>query len=199
MKIDINAVNKATLTEYTSIPISFEVRSKFYIELLENGLGGMVFSEKKIAIPYLRDYDTDMREHPFWWLRRFKLTNWNLIIARNDEIPIGGAAVVFNSRGVTMLDGRKELALLWDLRVRPEYRHSGIGAKLFAEVVKWSKERNCTQLKIETQDINVPACRFYAKQGCRLGEIHRYKYARDPNPSRASEVMLVWYLDLAKR
>jgi GNAT superfamily N-acetyltransferase len=197
MKIEIKAVNKTTLTEYSSIPISFEVRSKLDIELLENGLGGMVFSEKKVAFPYLRDYDTDKKEHPFWWLRRFNLTNWNLIIARNSETPVGGAAVVFNSRGVTMLDGRKDLALLWDLRVRPECRHSGIGTKLFAEVVKWSKERNCTQLKIETQDINVTACKFYAKQGCRLGEIHRFKYVRDP--VRASEVMLVWYLDLAKR
>ena len=52
---------------------------------------------------------------------------------------------------------------------------------------------DCTHLKIETQNINVPGCRFYASQGCRLGEINQFGYA-DPRVSH--ETMLVWYLDL---
>jgi len=49
-------------------------------------------------------------------------------------------------------------------------------------------------LKVETQNINVPGCRFYAKQGCELGAIHRYGYAGCPDI--AHEAMLFWYLEL---
>ena len=76
----------------------------------------------------------------------------------------------------------------------PDYRRSGIGTKLFTEAAKWSKGKDCRQLKIETQNVNVPACKFYARQGCHLGEINRYAYVDDP--SVAPETMLIWYLDL---
>ena len=49
-------------------------------------------------------------------------------------------------------------------------------------------------MKIETQNVNVPACRFYAQQGCHLGAILRYGYAGCPEV--AHEAMLLWYLDL---
>ena len=50
------------------------------------------------------------------------------------------------------------------------------------------------QVKIETQNVNVPACRFYSKQGCHLGEYNRYAYVGRPEVAR--EVMLVWYLNI---
>ena len=92
-----------------------------------------------------------------------------------------------------MLSGRDDLAVLWDIRVHPDHRRSGIGTALFAEAAKWSRERNCKYLKVETQNVNVPACRFYTQQGCRLGEINRFAYNV---PQVAHDVMLVWYLTL---
>jgi len=50
-------------------------------------------------------------------------------------------------------------------------------------------------MKIETQNVNVPACRFYQRMGAHLGEIRCYAYAAVP--AVAHEVMLNWYLDLA--
>lgn len=49
-------------------------------------------------------------------------------------------------------------------------------------------------MKVETQNVNVPACRFYQRMGCRLGEIRQYGYAAVP--AVADEVMLNWYLEL---
>ena len=49
-------------------------------------------------------------------------------------------------------------------------------------------------MKVETQNVNVPACRFYQRMGCRLDEIRRFGYAGVP--AVAEEVMLNWYLDL---
>jgi ribosomal protein S18 acetylase RimI-like enzyme len=93
-----------------------------------------------------------------------------------------------------MLRGREDISVLWDIRVHPGHRRSGIGTALFIEAVKWSKERNCKYLEVETQNVNVPACRFYVRQGCWLGDIVRFAYSE---PQVAHEVMFIWYLDLA--
>lgn len=44
---------------------------------------------------------------------------------------------------------------------------------------------------METQNINVPAYRFYAAQGCELRGIHPNTYPELPH-----EVQILWYLDL---
>lgn len=107
---------------------------------------------------------------------------------------MGAAAIAYDSSAVTMLVQRRDLAVLWDIRVSPDRRGQGIGRALFRRAAAWCRERGCTQMKIETQNVNVPACRFYHSQGARLGEINRYAYAG--HPAVGHEVMLVWYLDL---
>ena len=87
-----------------------------------------------------------------------------------------------------MLDERDDLACLWDLRVADEYRGKGVGQRLFARALDWARERNCAVFKVETQNINVPACRFYTRQGCELGAINRFAY-----PESMNETQLIWY------
>jgi ribosomal protein S18 acetylase RimI-like enzyme len=93
-----------------------------------------------------------------------------------------------------MLAGRKDLAVLWDLRVHPEFRRRGIGARLFLAAAAWARERDCVQLDVETQNVNVPACRFYRRSGCRLSRIDRFAYW--PDRACRQEILLVWSLEL---
>jgi len=65
---------------------------------------------------------------------------------------------------------------------------------LFQNTADWARRHGCKRLKIETQNVNVPACRFYVRQGCELGIIHRYGYVGHPQVEH--EVMLVWYFSL---
>ena len=102
--------------------------------------------------------------------------------------------MAFDTPGERMLLDRKDLGVLWDIRVRPEYRHLGIGTRLFGHATEWLRDRGGTVMKVETQNVNVPACRFYAKQGCLLGEVNRYAYAGHPRVCH--ETLLVWYLDV---
>lgn len=178
---------------YTAIPIKFEVRSIFRIKLVKRGLGGMRFIEEPVETPYIKDYD-GYGETPLDWERLFEMTYWGCFLAYNGEQLAGGAAVAFNTRGVNMLEGRGDLAVLWDIRVHPDHQRQGVGKALFQYAAAWARARNCKQLKIETQNVNVPACRFYASQGCQLGGINRYGYYG--HPQVGAEVMLLWYLDL---
>ena len=73
-----------------------------------------------------------------------------------------------------------------------EVRRRGVGAALFAATENWARARGCRQLKIETQSINVAACRFYASRGCELGAVRRFAY-----PELPEETQLLWYKGLS--
>jgi len=180
------------LTEYDRIPSCFLVRSVLEVELMNSGLGGILLKEIPVERPYIKDYDRE--EKPTGWPRKFDVRNWGFFMAFEGRQPIGAAAVAYDTTGVFMLEARRDLSVLWDIRVHPDLRGGGIGKMLFTHAAAWAHERGCSQMKIETQNVNVPACRFYQHMGCELGEVHRYGYAAVPAVSH--EVMLCWYLTL---
>ncbi len=179
------------LPEYAQIPISFEVRTVFDLELPQGGLGGIHFHERPVP-PYIKDYD--LLGSPLTWPLEFDLQNWGLFLALDGDLPLGGAAVAWNTNGVHLLEGHIDLSVLWDIRVVPAMRGKGIGTLLFEHAADWSKARGCKLMKIETQNVNVNACRFYAARGARLGDIRRFAYRHEP--SVAHEAQLNWYLEL---
>jgi ribosomal protein S18 acetylase RimI-like enzyme len=93
-----------------------------------------------------------------------------------------------------MLGGRDDIAVLWDIRVSPEARGAGLGSALFQATAGWAVARGCEWLKVEPQNVNVAACRFYQKMGCTLGAIDRFAY-----PDLPGEVQLLWWKALAAR
>jgi GNAT superfamily N-acetyltransferase len=194
MKIAIEEISPERLVEYNRIPQCLIVKSILRVELVNQGLGGMLLREFPVDVPYLKDYDA-YGELPSDMPKKYDVRNWGFFLAMAGTTPVGAATVAFDTTGVFMLEARRELAVLWDIRVCPEYRRVGI--PLFRYAAEWARAHSCTQMKIETQNINVPACRFYQRMGVRLGVIHGYGYAAVPAASH--EVMLNWYLDLTKQ
>jgi len=195
MSVKIQQISPGDLTLYASVSIAFEVRSVYRVETREQGLGGLLLVEELVD-PYIKDYDAQAEgnDRPNQWSQQFDLSQWGFFMAMDGERAAGGAAVVMNSPEVHMLENRSDLAVLWDMRVQPEQRGKGIGRRLFQHAAEWARAKGCTQLKIETQNVNLPACCFYARQGCHLGAILRHGYAGCPEV--AHEAMLLWYLDL---
>ena len=191
MPVKIIEVGSERLWEYASIPSKVKVTQRLEVDLVQGGLGGMLLNLVTVEKPYIKDYDA-YGEIPTDWTRKFEVSNWGLFLAKEGERLCGGAAVAFNTPGVNMLEERSDLAVLWDIRVVPASR--GAGIPLFRYAAEWSRKHGCRQMKIETQNVNVPACRFYQRMGCSLGEIRRFGYAAVPEV--AGEVMLNWYLDL---
>lgn len=195
MAIEIAHIGPEELDQYAAIPISYQVASVLHLEAVEGGLGGFRLIERAVD-PYLKDYDVDgsPEARPLNWPKRFDVHNWAFLLARVAGEAVAAATVAYDTPSVHMLEGRRDLAVLWDLRVHPDHRGQALGTQLFQAAVAWAKRKGCRQLKVETQNTNLPACRFYAKQGCYLGAIHRYAYRADPEV--AHEVQLCWYLDL---
>jgi GNAT superfamily N-acetyltransferase len=193
MGVRVRELGPEALSVIDQIPIRFRVESILRVEEADGGLRGLLLREEMVDEPYVKDYDEHEDEGARRWEKRFDVSNWGFFVAFDGDTPLGAATVAFRSSNVDMLEGRDDLAVLWDIRVRPDRRGEGVGSKLFQAAAGWARDRGCRQLKIETQNANVRACRFYASQGCHLGAIHRHAY-RDPRV--AHEVMLLWYLDL---
>jgi len=197
MFVEIKRVDPDLLGMYAAIPIAFRVEAILRVDAIDHGLGGLALAEEKADPPYVK-YDSqdsdDESDSPVAWPKRFDVTRWGIFLAYDGPWPMGGAAVAIDAPGLNVLEGRHDLAVLWDIRVRADVRGRGIGTALLRHAAEWAKQQGCTQLKIETQNVNVPACRFYASRGCTLGAIQRYGYAACP--SVAHEAMLLWYLDL---
>lgn len=190
VQIEIRPANADTLRQYGTIPILFEVRSILQPHLIEGGAGGIELREVDLPAPYIKDYDTLQGGRPETWSTQFNLDNWAVFLAEGQTGYLGGAVVAFDTPGVRMLEGRRNLAVLWDIRVHPHVRGRGIGTRLFHEAIEWARAHGCTNLKAETQNTNIPACRFYARQGCELRAIDRFAYSEEPEV--AQEIMLLW-------
>ncbi len=172
MKIDRLPVGD--LSTYSQIPIAFRGRSRLDLDALIHGR----FVEVPIE-PFTKDYD--QLESPSEWPRRFDVQNWVRLDAEG-----GSVVVAWNTPGVDMLEERDDLAVIWDIRVRPEQRGKGIGRTLVQAAEAWAREKTCTELKVETQDNNVAACLFYKTMGFQLKEIVPNAYPG------LEEAMLLW-------
>ena len=191
MRIEVREEPVTALSEHATIPIEFEVESIFDVADPGQGPGHFVLTERRLDAPFMKDYDAMKGEHPTQWAANFDVSNWGSFAAWVEGRRVGGAVVAVNTPGMTLLGGRKDLVLLWDIRVSPEARGRGIGSALFLAAETWARAKDCRGLRIETQNINVPACRFYARQGCVLSEVHRFAYPEFPD-----EIQLLWDKEL---
>ncbi len=135
---------------------------------------------------FTKDYDSIPQNRPTDWPQKFDLSGWRFAAAFLGNARVGGVAVAL--RGCE-IEATAQLhdAVLWDLRVHPEYRRHGVGRKLlrWAEIESLSAGR--ARLIIETQDINTAACEFYSANGYACLLVDPFAY-----PELLNEARVVW-------
>lgn len=189
--ITYRRVDPSYFAQYDHIPMVVHVRREYRMERAANGSSGWLLREVPVP-PY--DKDLGVYERAVEYADRFDITHWGFYMAFDGDRPVGGCTLASRTPGVDMLEGRDDLCVLWDLRVADGYRRQGIGQALFDRGVRWAKAQGLRQMKIESQHNNVPAGRFYQKQGARLGAVNAHAY--DGTPALRAEIQLLWYLDL---
>jgi GNAT superfamily N-acetyltransferase len=190
MRVEITGNTAWDLADYARVSIAFEVDRVLEVSCRTSPVEFRL-RERALATPYTKNYDERPENRPSEWANRFDLSRWTLFSVTHDGERIGGAAVIVDSPEIDMLEGRTDLALLWDLRVVPAHRRSGCGSALFDAAEAWARARGCTELEVETQNVNVPACRFYERKGCRLQVVSARAYAECPD-----ELQLLWFKSL---
>ena len=190
-RVEVREESIASLVDYARIPIAFEVRRVFDVIAPGGDPVDSDLEERELDVPYWKDYDALDGGGPSRLVGQFDVSNWVVLSARVGPDRVGGAIVAFDTPGVWMLEGRRDLAVVWDIRVLPEARGRGVGTALFRAAEAWAVARGCRQLKVETQNINVPACQFYRRQGCVLRRVNPLAY-----PELPDEVQLLWYKEV---
>jgi GNAT superfamily N-acetyltransferase len=193
MQIDIRVDEPSVLSDYADIPIAFEVK-KFLDVAPVKGKSEFLLKERPVKIPFVKDYDAIPGAHPSEWSTQFDVSSWGFLSAQVAGKCVGRAAIATKTPSLAILGRSDDAALLWDIRVAPEFRAIGVGSALFCAAKAWAERRGCRELKVETQNINVAACRFYEKQGCKLLAVNSKVYDGLPD-----ELQMIWSTNLGGR
>ncbi|ANF97479.1 GNAT family N-acetyltransferase [Paenibacillus bovis] len=81
-------------------------------------------------------------------------------------------------------------AFIEDLGICQSWRQKGIGSLLLDQAIEWARQNKLIGLALETQDVNLSACRFYARKGFVIGGIDTMLYSKF---STAHEKAIFWY------
>jgi len=179
------------LAEYAQVPIGFTVAERFDDQALAALIYDATVQAVAVSPTYWKDYDSYPGGHPSAWTRQFELSRWSILAAYDRAHRVGGAVVIVDDPQIDLLRDYPACALLWDVRVAPDARHQGVGSALLEAAEQRARERGARRLRVETQDVNVPACRLYHAQGFRLERATPGAYAELPN-----EVQLLWHKPL---
>lgn len=192
MAVRIDQIGPEQWALYAQVPTRYEVTSLLQSRVLGDGLGGMALREVAADPPSTKEFDAD--DIPATWAKTFDLRAWGIFLATDEGRPIGAAAVASPSPNIFGLEHRTDAAALFDLRIAPDSRRRGTGTALIRRCAQWAKANGFRALTIETQNVNVAACRLYASCGAELLEIRRYGYAQFDEV--AKEAMLIWQIAL---
>lgn len=183
MSIIVEVIDWSDLNRYVSIAACVDVTSVFDAEPVDGGLGGLRLVERAV-IPWVKDYDAV--NPPAAWRASIPDMRWRLLLASDGDDLVGAAAAY--------VDG-SPIATLWDIRVRVDAQRSGFGRLLVDACSDWAASMGATWLRAETQNVNVPACRFYRALGAHLGGIDTTLYRGSPVES---ETALFWMLPTSR-
>ena len=187
MRVVQEQATAEALTAYASVSGRFQVTSRVDLASIESP----TLSIEPLERAYGKDLDAGADQSPSRWPGLYDLGRWGIFIAYDSETPAGACAVATGTPSLYFATAPHE-ALLWDIRVAPGYRGRGAGTAMFEAVAKWARNQGFGALLIETQDTNLPACRFYKSRGCSVVQVRRGAYAEYPR-----EALVVWRLDLA--
>lgn len=188
--IIIEDASQGLLEAYADLSIAFSSTSYYRMDIQGSGLEGIRFVEVPMA-KMTKDFDTK-NDNPSHLIEKFGVSHWKVISAFDGSQRVGGCILAYDTQGIHMLEGKKDLGLLWDIRVAPDYRGQGIGRQLFEACKALAQDLSCRRLKIESQNNNPKACKFYADQGAHLSSINKHIYKDYPD-----EIQMIWSLDLA--
>ena len=183
--VRIRREDHRSLPAHAAVPTAFDVRE--VVDLAAARPGDSLVRTRPIAAPWRKDYDTMPGNEPLGWPARFDVRSWIHLAAYDGESRVGGAIVVAEPGAVAELEGRAGSAVLWDLRVAPSARRNGIGRALLAAAEDAARRAGGRELDVETQDVNVPACRLYGGNGFSLAAVVPEAY-----PEAPGEAKLLW-------
>ena len=170
--VTVRRAGAADLPRLALCDFSFEVAAEL-VEPFE------AMQTAPVEPPYRKDYGFDADELADY----LDLSDGGLFVALANRAPIAYMAVS---------QGWNNYAVIEDIAVDAPHRGNGIARLMLDTAAAWARETSLAGLRLETQSVNVAACRVYKRYGFLLGGHDRYLY-RGLHPD-SREIALFWYL-----
>lgn len=164
--------------EYESVPIRFSGQSFLDVADLRRG----VFTEVSCA-PFSKDYDQLWR--PSVVAEFYPAIGWIALGAFEGETRVGGLLMAVDPASYDSDYMGPGDAFVIDIRVATP--GLGVGRALVERAADVARRAECRVLKVETQNNNVAACRFYAAVGFTVEAVVEGAYDAYPD-----EAMVIW-------
>jgi streptothricin acetyltransferase len=168
----LTADNQADLNRCDN---SFTVEAELYLHAKD----GRISYTVRPVTPYVKRYGPDVYDAQAY-IGRPEHAAWLAYV----DGQLAGQILVH--------ENWNHLAIIWDIAVDPPFRRRGVGRRLVAEAVAWARGRRLPGVMLETQNINVAACRLYESCGFVLSGFDACLY-RGVMPG-TREIALFWYL-----
>lgn len=175
MNIALREIDKDNLQDANKCDSAFTVDSKLVLHAENGVIRYSIVGEE----PYQKSYV-------------FQKKNYRSYISNPDKI-------IYFAYADGQLAGQIDINKHWngyawidDFAVDTRFRRRGIGRAMMRKAVNWAKAKYLPGIMLESQNNNVPACRFYENFGFKLRgfDTNLYK-GLIPN---TDEIALYWYL-----
>jgi streptothricin acetyltransferase len=188
----LTAANRADLNRCDN---SFTVEAELRLTAEDGRIG---YSVEPVT-PYVKRYGPEIYDAQVY-IEKPDHAAWLAYV----DGRIAGQILVHENPGLSRVEGWNRFAIIWDIVVDPPFRRQGVGRRLtpaptcgvrrcgVAQAIAWARDRGLPGVMLETQHINVPACRLYASCGFILGGFDACLY-RGVMPG-TREIALFWYL-----
>ncbi|WP_269846994.1 GNAT family N-acetyltransferase [Paenibacillus sonchi] len=181
MDISIREMTAEDQGRWTDIDDSFIVDSALVLSYIENQF---TYTVKDIPI-YEKRYSEETSEQA-------DVTEDSEYINNPDQVVYLAFAEQQAVGRMVLKKNWNRYALIEMIQVDKQFRRYGIGRQLMEQAKRWAQERGLPGIMLETQNINVQACRFYERCGFVIGGFDQYVYKGIPAVS--GEVAVYWYL-----
>ena len=175
MNITLREIDNENLRDANQCDASFTVDSKLILHVKNSILNYSVVDVE----PYRKQYIFEEQDYSGW-------------IANPDQTVYFAYADGQLAGQIVLKKHWNAYAWINDFAVDVEFRRQGIGRALMQQAVDWAKKKRLPGIMLETQNVNVPACRFYERFGFTLRGFDTYLY-KGLNPD-TDEIALYWYL-----
>lgn len=142
------------------------------------------YTEEIYPQPYMKTYPNDNSDYSAYIENPGKA----VFLAYADKACIGQ---------IVLRKDWSRYAFVEDICVSRAARGKGVGTALMERASLWAVKANLCGLALETQDNNLLACRFYAKNGFVIGAVNTMLYKNLEKPC-SDEAAVFWYKILKK-
>lgn len=174
MELEIVKLNRQNLADINKANQPFEVIGRIKPKFSD---GIWTYTEEIYERSHMKRYPDDHRDYAGYIDNPEK----NVFLAYSEEECIGQ---------IVLKRDWNRYAFIEDICVARSSRGQGVGTGLIQKAAEWAKGSGLNGLALETQDDNLPACRFYAKCGFVIGAVNTMLYKNFDNEESA----VFWYL-----